>query len=89
MSDVCFSGYGTAKSDSDVNDINLAGANNVPPLLAKKSSGHAIGNTLQYCEQRVCGWPCGRAQKNHFDLCPSRRQVELLVLLKQQKYWKY
>ena len=46
MSDGCFSGYGTTAS-ANVSDINLIGANNAPLPPAKKSSGHAIGNSLQ------------------------------------------
>jgi prepilin-type N-terminal cleavage/methylation domain-containing protein len=45
MSDGCFAGYGTPV-DTKVADINLVGANNVPPLPRNKTSGHAIGNTL-------------------------------------------
>ena len=44
MSDACFSGYGT--TGSTVDNINLTGANNVPPLPKNKTSGHAIGSTL-------------------------------------------
>lgn len=45
ISDACFSGYGTAGGLS-INNINLSGANNSPPLPPKKTSGHAIGSSL-------------------------------------------
>jgi len=47
LSDGCFSGYGTTASPN-VSDINLVGANNTVAIKnARKTSGHAIGNTLQ------------------------------------------
>ena len=47
LSDGCFSGYGTT-GDANVDHVNLTGANNTPAMVkAKKTSGHAVGNTLQ------------------------------------------
>jgi len=46
LSDGCFSGYGTTVS-ANISDINLNFANNAPLPPAKKSSGHAIGSSLQ------------------------------------------
>src|SRR5882724_11691743 len=47
ISDGCFSGYGTPAT-TNVDDINLTGANNTPAIIkAKKTSGHAMGGSLQ------------------------------------------
>jgi len=47
ISDACFSGYGSTGS-TNVNDINLVGANNTSGLIkAKKSSGHAFNGVLE------------------------------------------
>lgn len=48
ISDACFSGYASGNpGGTSINNINLSGANNAPPLPAKKTSGHAAGMSLQ------------------------------------------
>jgi len=45
LSDACFSGYGSS-GGANVNNINVTGANNAAGLIAaRKTSGHAYGNS--------------------------------------------